>query len=143
MTTIDHWLQPGDLIPLLKLKRGSAVAVLESEPGYYGKHVEAELGSPVAETLSTFPPGSCRCIILADVLHQTSHQKSLLDQAKRALAEDGRLVVFDPYPTPDRKILQDTLCLVERASWTLEKMHSRWNEGFVMVFEPTDESVQS
>ncbi len=143
MTIVEHWLAPNELISRLKLERGTRAVVLETEPGYYGKHVHGEVGTPVADSLESVQPESCHLIVLADVIHQAPDRRSLLDHAKRLLAEGGRLVVVARYPEENRLAMKEVLCALEQACWTLHKLHEDWKEGFVMVLEPTDESVQS
>ena len=142
--TSGHWLSPDDLLSEVGPIAGLAAAVLESDPGFYARS-PASIGRLLA---ADFPPESLDLLILADLLHANS---SILPTLKPALKPSGRLVLFDwnpagpcpPGPPLAARIsMHDALCLAERASFTLLRSR-QFEAGYLLILEPTDETVQS
>ncbi len=157
---VDHWLAPDQLVAQAGLAEGMTVTVCESDPGFYAAPVARSLG-PAGRLLpvtcrgpalhADIPEESCDCLILADLWHANAAGPALLADLKRAIKPGGRLVLFDwnhagpcppGPPLAARVAMQDAVCAAERASLTI--LHARRHDGgYLLLLEPTDESVQS
>lgn len=155
-----HWLSPDLLVAQAGLAEGMTVAVFESDPGFYAVPVARSL-SPAVRLLPTttrgsschaaIPESSCDCLILADLWHDNAANPGLFADLKRTLKPGGRLVLFDwnhagpcpPGPPLSTRVsLHDAICAAERASLTV--LHARAHDGgYLLLLEPTDETVQS
>jgi hypothetical protein len=152
-----HWLSPGELLSELGDATGLTAAVFEAEPGHYALPIARALtpsGCVVPVTAhgailsATLPAESLSLLILADLFHANP---AILPALKPSLQPGGRLILFDwnhtgpcpPGPPLVARIsLHDAICAAERASFTL--LHARsFGAGYLLSFEPTDESVQS
>lgn len=152
-----HWLSPADLLSEIGDVAGLTAAVFESEPGHYALPVVHALspagrllpaGSHGAILSATLPEASLDLLVLADLLHSNP---TLLPSLKPALRPGGRLILFDwdhagpcpPGPPLAHRIsMHDAICAAERAAFTLLHARAR-GAGYLLSFEPTDESVQS
>lgn len=96
---------------------------------------------------------SCDLLIFPDVWHEMQDHNAALDEAKRILRPDGRLAILNwcpqgscpPGPPLEHRVsMRDTVCTVEMKSWSLVKTADDLTpHGYLLVFEITDESVQS
>jgi ubiquinone/menaquinone biosynthesis C-methylase UbiE len=112
-------------------------------------NVDAVQGSPSDTHLAT---ASCNLVIFADIWHEIEDRDAALDEARRILRPEGRLAILDwrpdarypPGPPLEHRVsMRSTLCSVERKSWTLVKAATIGSDGYLLVLETTDESVQS
>ncbi len=103
-----------------------------------------------ADTL--LPRASCDVVVYADVWHELEHHDAVLDEAGRILAVDGRIAILNwrpdglcpPGPPLEHRVsMQNTICTVELKSWSLIKVADTAADGYMLVFERADESVQS
>lgn len=181
----EHWLSPDDLLTLLDVRPGMAVAEIGAGRAFYtipiGRRVE-QVGNVFAvewrpwlmEELAVrlsgpdapenvklvegraagthLPTASCDLVILADIWHELEHQDAALDEARRILRATGRLAILNwrpdalcpPGPPIEHRVsMRKTLYTVEMKSWSLVKAADIGADGYLLVFEITDESVQS
>jgi len=112
-------------------------------------NIELVVGHPADTHLAT---ASCDLVIFADTWHKIEDSDAALDEARRILRPEGRLAIFNwrpdalcstGPPIEHRISMRNTLCTVERKSWTLVKAGTIGSDGYLLVFETTDESVQS
>jgi ubiquinone/menaquinone biosynthesis C-methylase UbiE len=98
------------------------------------------------------PPASCDLVILADIWHELEHQDAALAEARRILRAGGRLAILNwrpdafcpPGPPIEHRVsMRQTIYTVEMKSWSLVKAADIGAHGYLLVFEITDESVQS
>jgi hypothetical protein len=77
---------------------------------------------------------------------------AVLDEAKRILRADGRMAILNwrpdglcpPSPPIQQRVsMRNAICTVEMKSWSLVKAADIGPDGYLLVFEVTDESVQS
>ena len=129
-----------------------------------GKHDElrARLTCPITsnniETVAGRPADthlaaeSCDLVIFADIWHEIEDRNGALDEARRILRPQGRLAILNwrpdascpPGPPLEHRVsMRSTLCSAERKSWTLVKAATIGSDGYLLVLETTDESVQS
>ena len=101
---------------------------------------------------TNLPDKSCDVVLAADVLHELEDREGMLEEAKRLLREGGHLAILEwredatPPPGPavqKRLAFKDAVCLVEQNSWSIDKAREVGPDGYVLILEPTDESVQS
>lgn len=111
--------------------------------------VEPVEGSPVCSNLAG---SSCDIVILADLWLRLEDREAALREARRVLKGEGRLAILDwspdgrvpPGPPREHRIsMKEVIRTVELNSWSLDKVREPHPDGYVLVFEPTDESVQS
>lgn len=156
----DHWLSPEMLVAQASLAHGMTAAVFESEPGFYAQPLARSL-EPAGRLLpvrccglslqADIPEESCHLLVLGDLWHANASSRELLSDLRRALRPDGHLVLFDwnqggpcppGPPLAARVAMHDAICAAERASLTV--LHTRLHDGgYVLVLQPTDETVQS
>ena len=112
-------------------------------------NIDLVVGRPAHTHLAT---ASCDLVIFADTWHKIEDSDAALDEARRILRPEGRLAIFNwrpdalcstGPPIEHRISMRNTLCTVERKSWTLVKAGTIGSDGYLLVFETTDESVQS
>ncbi len=112
-------------------------------------NIEAVAGHPADTHLTA---ASCDLVILADIWHEIEDRDAALDEARRILRPEGRLAIFDwrpdalcpPGPSLEHRVsMRSTLCSAERKSWTLVAAATIGADGYLLVLETTDESVQS
>ena len=105
---------------------------------------------PPADT--SLAEASCDLVIFADIWHAVEERDAALDEARRILRPGGRLAIFNwrpeaawvPGPPMEHRVsMRHTLCAVERKSWSLVGSGTAGLDGYLLVFEVTDESVQS
>ena len=89
---------PGDSVELGsgigKLKeRFSFIVATDVEPTPWADRVVDAEHLPYAD-------GSLANLVLVDVFHHLGHPAGFLDEARRALAPGGRIVILDPYCSP-------------------------------------------
>jgi ubiquinone/menaquinone biosynthesis C-methylase UbiE len=98
------------------------------------------------------PDASCDLVIFADIWHEFEHYGMVLDEAGRILRQDGHLAILNwrpdalspPGPPVEHRVsMQKAICTVEMKSWSLVKSADIGAHGYLLVFEKTDESVQS
>lgn len=156
----DHWLSSDLLLERAGLAEGMTAAVFESEPGFYALPFARALG-PAGRLLpvtvrgpsvhAAVPEESCDRLVLADLWHANADSASLLPALRRVLKPGGRIILFDwnhagpcppGPPLAARAPMRDTICAAERASLTVEYAR-RHDGGYVILLEPTDETVTS
>jgi ubiquinone/menaquinone biosynthesis C-methylase UbiE len=112
-------------------------------------NIDLVVGRPAHTHLAT---ASCDLVIFADIWHEIEDRDAALDEARRILRPEGRLAILNwrpdalcpPGPPIEHRVsMCSTLCTVERKSWTLVKTGTIGFDGYLLVFETTDESVQS
>ena len=112
-------------------------------------NIDLVVGRPADTHLAT---ASCDYVIFADIWHEIEDRDAALDEARRILRPEGRLAILNwhpdalspPGPPIEHRVsMRNTLCCVERMSWTLLKACTIGSEGYMLVLETTDESVQS
>lgn len=112
------------------------------------KNIRVIAGRPAATHLD---PGSCDMAILAGIWHELENRHAALDEARRILKPEGRLALLDwapgglcpPGPPNEHRIpMQTALGAVERESWSLIHRYT-CEDGYLLVFEMADESLQS
>lgn len=112
-------------------------------------NVDLVIGRPAETHLAA---GSCDLVILADIWHELENREAALDECRRILRPQGRLVLLDwradgicpPGPPIEHRVsLRSTLCGVEMKSWALVHTATIGTDGYLLVFEMADESVQS
>lgn len=95
---------------------------------------------------------SCDRVLFADIWHEIENRDAALDEARRILRPGGRLVILNwrpdalcpPGPPVEHRVsMRSTLCAVEMKSWSLLRSNTDALDGYLLVFEITDESVQS
>ena len=95
---------------------------------------------------------SCDLVIFADLWHRLGNRNSVLDEARRILCPEGRIAILDwrpdalcpPGPPIEHRVsMHTTLCVAEMRSWSLVKAAKIGSDGYLLVLETTDESVQS
>jgi ubiquinone/menaquinone biosynthesis C-methylase UbiE len=98
------------------------------------------------------PAGCCDLVLLADIWHELEHPDAALDEARKILRPDGRMAILNwrpegfcpPGPPVEHRVsMHTTICTVERKSWSLLRVAEIGSNGYLLVFEMTDESVQS
>lgn len=98
------------------------------------------------------PSASCDLVLLADIWHELEHHDLVLSEARRILRPNGRLAILNwrpdvaspPGPPIEHRVpMQKTICDFEMRSWSLTKAANLLHDGYLLVFEMTDESVQS
>lgn len=101
---------------------------------------------------TALPDRSCDMVLAADVLHEAEDPIGVLGEAKRLLREGGHLAILEwrddaaapPGPPVEQRVsFRDAVCLVERNSWTIDRARELGPDGYLLMLEPTDESVQS
>jgi ubiquinone/menaquinone biosynthesis C-methylase UbiE len=111
--------------------------------------VEPVEGSPACSNLAE---ASCDVVIVADLWRQLEDREAMLREARRVLKPGGRLAILEwrpggsvpPGPPLEQRIaMKEVIRAVELSSWSLDKVRESDPHGYVLVFEPTDESVQS
>jgi len=111
--------------------------------------IELVVGRPAHTHLAA---ASCDLVILADIWHEIQDRDATLNEARYVLRPQGRLAILNwrpdalcpPGPPLEHRVsMRNTLCTVERKSWTLVKSATIGLDGYLLVFEMTDESVQS
>lgn len=94
----------------------------------------------------------CDLVIFADIWHELDNRGAALDEARRILRPEGRLAILNwrpdalcppGPPLEHRASMRATLCAVEMKSWTLVKADLTGHDGYLLVVETADESVQS
>jgi ubiquinone/menaquinone biosynthesis C-methylase UbiE len=112
-------------------------------------NLEVLAGSPARTQL---PDASCDLVLLADLWGRLENRDAVLAEAKRILKEGGRLVLLDwkpespspaAPPVEQRTSMHSAICALEMNSWSLDKAEEIGADGYLLIFEPTDESVQS
>ncbi len=112
-------------------------------------NVEVIAGRPANTHIAT---GSCDLAIVADIWHELENREAALDEARRILRPEGRLAILNwrpdalcpPGPPIEHRVsMRSTVCAVEMKSWSLIKATTTGHDGYLLVFETTDESVQS
>lgn len=112
-------------------------------------NIDPVVGRPADTHLAT---ASCDLVIFADIWHEIEDHEAALDEARRVLRPEGRLAILNwrpdalcpPGPPIEHRVsMRSTLCTVERKSWTLVKAATIGSDGYLLVLETTDESVQS
>jgi ubiquinone/menaquinone biosynthesis C-methylase UbiE len=112
-------------------------------------NVRAVAGRAADTGLAT---ASCDLVVLADIWHELEHHKVALDEARRILRRDGRLAILDwcpdalcpPGPPIEHRISRGkTICTLEMQSWSLVKAADLSDDGYLLLFEMSDESAQS
>lgn len=113
------------------------------------ENVRLVVGRPAETHLAA---ESCDLLLFADIWHELEHPDAVLDEARRVLRPDGRLVIvnwspeaaFPPGPPIEhRASMRKTLCTVEMKAWSLVRDAEIGSNGYLLAFEITDESVQS
>ncbi len=103
-----------------------------------------------ADTL--LPRASCDLVVYADIWHELENHDAVLDEAGRILAVGGRIAISNwrpdalcpPGPPVEHRVsMQNTICTVELKSWSLIKVADTAADGYLLVFEKSDESAQS
>ncbi|MBL8290545.1 MAG: class I SAM-dependent methyltransferase [Bryobacterales bacterium] len=98
------------------------------------------------------PAASCDIILFADIWHELEHPDLALAEARRVLRPNGRLAILNwrpdvscpPGPPVEHRVsMQKTICAVELKQWSLLEAINLQHDGYLVLFEPTDESVQS
>ena len=98
------------------------------------------------------PAGSCDIVMLADIWHTLDDPDAVLDEARRILRPGGRLAVLNwrpdtlcpPGPPLEHRVpMQPTICAIEMKSWSLINVAGKYADGYLLIFEITDESAQS
>jgi ubiquinone/menaquinone biosynthesis C-methylase UbiE len=98
------------------------------------------------------PTASADVVLFADIWHTLEDCEAALDESRRLLRGDGRLVILNwrpeglcpPGPPVERRVsMRSAICTVEMKSWSLVKSADIGSDGYLLVFEITDESVQS
>lgn len=98
------------------------------------------------------PPASCDLVLLADIWHELEHPDYALLEARRILRPNGRLAILNwrpdvaspPGPPVEHRVsMQKTICAVEMKQWSLLEAVNLEHDGYLLLFEMTDESVQS
>ena len=91
-------------------------------------------------------------MVFADIWHEIEHRDAALDEGRRILRPEGRLAILNwrpdalcpPGPPIEHRVsMRSTLCTMERKSWTLVKVGTIGFNGYLLILETTDESVQS
>jgi len=118
-----------------------------------GPNAPDNIGLVVGRPADThLPAASCDLVIFADIWHEIENRSGALDEARRILRPEGRVAIlnwrpdalFPPGPPIEHRIsLRSTLCTVEMKSWSLVKAHTIGPDGYLLVVETADESVQS
>ena len=112
-------------------------------------NIDLVVGRPANTHLAT---ACCDLVIFADIWHEIDDRDAALDEARRILRPEGRLAILNwrpdalcpPGPPIEHRVsMRSTLCTVERKSWTLVKAGPTGVDGYLLVLETTDESVQS
>jgi len=112
-------------------------------------NIDLVVGRPADTHLAD---ASCDLVIFADIWHIVEHHDAALEEARRVLRPEGRLAILNwrpdapwaPGPPLEHRVsLRNTLCAVEMKSWTLIHTGAAAPDGYLLVFEITDESVQS
>lgn len=113
------------------------------------QNIHLLVGRPAATRLED---ASCDLVILAGLWHELENHQMVLDEFRRILRAEGRLAVLDwnpaglcpPGPPTEHRIpLTATLSEVEMQSWSLVHTNTTGPDGYLLVFETADESVQS
>lgn len=147
---LSRWVAPGGIVfavdsrpPMLNALRQRLREWKEPAP------VEPVEGSPACSNLTG---SSCDIVILADLWRRLEDREAALKEARRVLKGEGRLAILDwspagsvpPGPPREQRIaMKEVIRTVELNSWSLDKVREPGPDGYVLVFEPTDESVQS
>src|SRR5260370_4978567 len=112
-------------------------------------NIDLVVGRPADTHVAT---ASCDLVIFADIWHEIEDRDAALDEARRILRPEGRLAILNwrpdalcpPGPPIEHRVsMRSTLCTVERKSWTLVKAGAIGFDGYLLILETTDESVQS
>jgi ubiquinone/menaquinone biosynthesis C-methylase UbiE len=140
---------------------GAKVWAIESDPVLSDKlraalsqpdapaNLEVVTGTPAHTNL---PDACCDLVLLADLWGRLENRDAVLAEAKRILKEGGRLVLIDwttespspaAPPAEQRTSMHSAICALEMHSWSLDKAEQIGADGYLLIFEPTDESVQS
>lgn len=140
---------------------GAKVWAIESDPVLADKlraalsqpdapaNLEVVTGTPAHTNL---PDACCDLVLLADLWGRLENRDAVLAEAKRILKEGGRLVLIDwttespspaAPPAEQRTSMHSAICALEMHSWSLDKAEQIGADGYLLIFEPTDESVQS
>lgn len=147
---ISHWVAPGGKVfavdsspPMLDALRQRLQQLSEPAP------VEPVEGSPVCSNLGE---SSCDIVMLIDLWRRLEDREAALREARRILKGEGRLAILDwrpdgrvpPGPPREERIaMKEVIRTAELNSWSLDKVRESDPDGYVLMFEPTDESVQS
>jgi len=95
---------------------------------------------------------SCDLVIFADIWHELKNCDAALDETRRILRPGGRLAILNwrpdalspsGPPLEHRVPMRSTVCTVEMKSWALVKAGNVGLDGYLLVVEIADESVQS
>ncbi len=112
-------------------------------------NVDLVVGRPADTHLAA---ASCDLVMLADIWHELENRDAVLDESRRILRPEGRLAILNwrpdglcpPGPPLEHRVsMRSTVCTVEMKSWSLAKVGTIGADGYLLVLEMTDESVQS
>ena len=101
---------------------------------------------------TTLRDASCDLVLMADLWHELEDREAALREARRIVREGGHLAILEwrhdapapPGPPAERRISpKATLCALEMNAWSLDEWIEIGPNGYLLLFEPTDESVQS
>ena len=113
------------------------------------ENVDLVVGRPADTHLAA---ASCDLVIFADIWHELENRDAALDECRRILRPEGRLAILNwrpealcppGPPIEHRASMRSTLCSVEMKSWALVKAGAIGLDGYELVLEIADESVQS
>ena len=112
-------------------------------------NIDLFVGRPADTHLAA---ASCDLLIFVDIWHELGDRDAALDESRRILRPEGRLAILNwrpealcppGPPIEHRASMRSTLCSVEMKSWALVKGVTVGLDGYLLVLEIADESVQS